>query len=95
MRSSLEASSSCLRAFSTRSKAARVALLAASDTGSRSAIFLLRLIELSLDLRQRGVAKHRLPFVNVSPTSSVALRERPAFAASDLLICAGVEASPW
>ena len=41
MRSSLEASSSSLRAFSSRSKAARVALLAASETGSRSAIFLL------------------------------------------------------
>ena len=39
-RSSLEASSSSLRAFSSRSKAARVALLAASETGSRSAIFL-------------------------------------------------------
>ena len=37
----MEASSSSLRAFSTRSKAARVALLAASETGSRSAIFLL------------------------------------------------------
>ena len=40
-RSSLEASSSSLRAFSSRSKAARVALFAASKTGSRSAIFLL------------------------------------------------------
>ena len=36
MRSSLEASSSSLRAFSSRSKAARVALLAASETGRRS-----------------------------------------------------------
>ena len=40
-RSSLEASSSSLRAFSSRSKVARVALFAASETGSRSAIFLL------------------------------------------------------
>ena len=42
VRSSLEASSSSLRAFSSRSKAARVALLVGSKTGSRSAIFLPR-----------------------------------------------------